>query len=69
MNEVIKRLLDSLEYILDSEFSSDGNEATAFARGWLGIPLPEKHGESPPRLIDSWNQGVKARNESVTRPD
>jgi hypothetical protein len=61
--QLLRQLLTHLEGILEDEYSSDGDCMTGFARGWLGIPLPKNDNESPHRLTEDWNSGVKARRD------
>lgn len=59
--ELAERLLLHLETLLRDEFSSDGDEVTGFARGYLGLPLPDNRHESPHRLMGEWHAGLEAR--------
>lgn len=61
--DVIRLLLAGYEEMLSEEFSSDGNEHTGFARGWLGMPLPKKRSENPHRLTKYHEAGKLAREE------
>lgn len=58
--DVIKDLLDRLEFILDDEYSSKGDSSTAFARGWLGYPMIKER----PDLDKEYCDGSQARKES-----
>lgn len=61
--DIIRLLLGGYEEILSAEFSSDGDGNTAFARGWLGMPLPKKKGERPHRLMKDHEAGKLAREK------
>ena len=52
--KIIRMLLEKLEYILEDEYSSCGDECTAMARGYLDM-LP------PDRRDDRLTQAVLAR--------
>jgi hypothetical protein len=48
--KVMEALIVELEELLDAEYCTDGNRTTAFARGWLGLPLPEE------RYTSQWRE-------------